>query len=163
MEVANGVHVKDIDWHIVLAAHGDSGEVHYFEFLVEHLVVGDLRELGSSRIFLRVGCVDAIYACTLHHHIGLDLDSAKHGCRVGGEVWVACATSYDNYIAFCHQAQSLVGGVELAYRLHANASQHAHFLSDSLKSRAECQGVDHSGQHTHLVAFDAVETLLCTA
>ena len=47
-------------------------------------------------------------------------------------------------------------------REHVDSSQHASLLSDAGESGTQCQCVDGSGKHTHLVAFHAVEALACT-
>ena len=76
-EVANDVHVEDIDWQIVLLAHCGCREVHNLQALVVDFIVGDVVELGSRRVFFWVGCLNAVSASSLQHHVCLNLDAAK--------------------------------------------------------------------------------------
>ena len=51
----------------------------------------------------------------------------------------------------------------VADRLHAYACQHAYRLTESLQCAGQSQRVDARCQHTHLIAFHAVETALRAA
>ena len=55
----------------------------------------------------------------------------------------------------------LSGRVEVADRFHTDRGQYAYGLVDGFEGRLQCQGVDHRGEHAHLVTLDAVETALC--
>ena len=52
LEITNRIHIKDIDRHIILTAHGDSSQVHHFELHIQHLVIGDMGELGADELAL---------------------------------------------------------------------------------------------------------------
>ena len=76
-EVAVLIHVKDIDGQSVLFRHRGGGEVHDLETAADDFVIGDLGEFRGSRVFLRIGGIDAVYSGSLEHHVGLDLDATQ--------------------------------------------------------------------------------------
>ena len=41
------------------------------------IIVCDVTEFCSCRVFLRVGCVDAVYAGTFQHYVCFDFDAAQ--------------------------------------------------------------------------------------
>ena len=159
LEVTHDVHVEDVDGEVVLLAHGGGGEVHHLESAGVDLVVGDLGELGGGGVLLGVGGVDAVDAGALEHHVGLNFDAAERRAGVGGEVGVTGAAAEDDYLASLHAVDGLPLGVELADGLHADGGEHAGLDADGGEGRAECEAVDNGGEHTHLVALDAVEAL----
>ena len=77
LEVAYYVHVEYVDGEVVLLTHGSGSEVHYFESQIVNLVVGDFVELCGCGVLFWVGCVDAINASALKHHIGLNLNTTE--------------------------------------------------------------------------------------
>ena len=163
LEVADDVHVEDVDGEVVLLAHRCGGEVHDFQSAGVDLVVGDVGELCGGRIFLGVGGVDAVDAGAFEHDVGLNLDAAQRRAGVGGEVGAARAGREDADVAGLHGLDGAPLGVELADGLHADGGQDAGLDADCAEGRAEGEGVDDGGAHAHLVAFDAVEAFLRTA
>ena len=93
------VHVEDIDRHAVFFAHHGGGLVHHFQSAADHFVVGDLGELGGGGVFLGVGGIDAVHACTLEHHVGTDLQCTQRRTGVGGEVGSSGSAGQDDHIA----------------------------------------------------------------
>ena len=63
-EIAIDIHVEDIDGKIVLLTHRGGREVHDLQAAGIDLVVGDVVKLRGCRVFLGVGGIDAIHACT---------------------------------------------------------------------------------------------------
>ena len=88
----------------------------------------------------------------------IEPDAACVGC----EVRASCATSEDSDLALFHHLYSLPLAVLFTDREHVDSSQHASLLSDAGESGTQCQSIDCSGKHTHLVAFYTVEALACT-
>ena len=76
LEVARNVHVEDIDGKVVLHAHGRGGDVHDLQSLGNDLLVGDVVVLGGTGVLLGVSGIDAIYAGTLEHDVGLYLNAS---------------------------------------------------------------------------------------
>ena len=162
MQVSYLIHVKDIDRHLVLLAHYGSGLVHHFQSAADHFVVSNSIELRGGRIFLGVSGVDTVHARTFEHNICFDLQRTQRRARIRSEVRTACATCQNHHLAFVKQTDSLVVRVELADRLHADGCEHPRTLTDCVKRGLQCQRVDHRCQHSHLIAFHTVETLLGT-
>lgn len=163
LEVADDVHVEDVDGEVVLLAHRRGGEVHDFQSAGVDLVVGDVGELRGGRIFLGVGGVDAVDAGAFEHDVGFNLDAAQRRAGVGGEVGAARAGGEDADVAGLHRLDGAPLGVELADGLHSDGGQDAGLDADGAESGAEGEGVDDGGAHAHLVAFDAVESFLYSA
>lgn len=53
--------------------------------------------------------------------------------------------------------------VKLANGFHANGSKDTYTSPGRFERRAQCQAVDDRGEHSHLVAFDAVKSFGCSA
>src|SRR5215216_8202021 len=66
IDVALGVHVEDVDRHVVVHAERERGRVHDLQAALERLAGGDLgQELGGV-ILLRIGRVDALHPVLGH-------------------------------------------------------------------------------------------------
>ena len=77
LQIAHNVHVEYVDGEVVLLAHCCGCEIHHFQSASINLVVCDVAELGCGWVFLWVGCVDAVNACTLEHNVGFNLNAAQ--------------------------------------------------------------------------------------
>ncbi len=163
LEIADHIHVEDIDWQVVVIAHADGGEVHDLKASVEHFLVGYVGELRGCWVFLRVGGVDAVNAGALEHHVGLYLDAAQARPGVGGEVGVAGAGREDADIAVLECLDGFPFVVELADGLHAYGRHDLCLYAYCAESAAEGKGVDDGGAHAHLVALYPVEAFLAAA
>jgi len=93
--------------------------------------------------------------------ITLHLHCAEGGSGVGGEEWVAGASGQDCHLAALKGLDGFPFGVVFADGIHVEGGEHAGLLPCRLQRRTECQRVDYGGEHTHLVAFHAVETFGC--
>ena len=163
LQVAYDVHVEHVDRQVVLLAHCGGCEVHHLQTACVDFVVSDVGELRSCRVLLGIGCVDAVDACALQHHVCLNLDTAERRAGVGGEVGRASAGREDADISCLHSLDSLPLRVELADRLHADSCEHLSLHAQCAERRAERERVDNGSAHAHLVALHAVEAFRCTA
>ena len=77
LEVAYDVHVEDIDGQIIVLTHADGGEVHHLQTSREDFLVGNIRELGGSGVFLRVSCIDTIHTGALQHDVGFNFNATQ--------------------------------------------------------------------------------------
>ena len=157
-QVALHIHVEDVDGQVVLLAHRRGGEVHHFQPPGVDFVVRDGVELHGVRVFLRVGGVDAVHTRAFQHDVGLDLDAAQRGARVGREIGVAGAAAHDDDLAALEAFDGFPFGIEFADRLHADGREHAALHAGGVEGGAEGEAVDDRGAHAHLVALHAVET-----
>ena len=64
LEVTHDIHVEDVYWQVVLHTHCRSCDIHHLKALGYHVSVSDVVKLRGSRVFLRVGGIDTIYART---------------------------------------------------------------------------------------------------
>ena len=162
LEVTYNIHIEHVDRKVVFLTHGGSSQIHDLQALGVNLIIGNVLELGSCRILLWVGGIDAVYTGTLEHHVSLDFDTAERRTGIGSEVWTACTCREDADIACLHRLYRLPLGVEFADRLHADGSKHLVLNAQGSECAAQCQGIDNGSTHTHLVALDTVETLLAS-
>ena len=70
LEVAEDVHIEDVDRKVILHTHGSGSDVHHFESLCYYLLIGDVMILGSGRILLWVCSIYSIDTCALEHYVG---------------------------------------------------------------------------------------------
>ena len=148
---------------MVLHAHRDGGQVHDTQSFGENFLVCYLAEFLCVGVFLRVSGVDTVHARTFEHDVCFQLDGAQCRRRVRGKIGVGGAAGYNHHIAFLKQPQGFGFVVVIADRLHAHGGQHTHFLPDGFQRRLQGERVDNRREHTHLVAFHAVETFLAPA
>lgn len=73
LEITNDIHVEHINRQVVLHAHGRSCDVHNLQALGNDILIGDILELGGSRILLWVSGIDTIHTSALEHNVGLYL------------------------------------------------------------------------------------------
>ena len=98
-QVARGVHVEHDDRHTRLAAQGERGHVHHAQVFADDLAAVDPGILPGRLVALRVGGKDAVDARAFEQHVGVDLQGAQGGRRVGREVRVAGARREDDDLA----------------------------------------------------------------
>ena len=120
-------------------------------------------EFCCRRVFLRVGGVDAVNACAFQHDVRFYFDAAEAGAGIGREERVARSGRHDNHFTCFHTLDGFPFIVEFADRLHADGGQYTCLYACRYQCRAQCKAVDNGCQHTHLVAFDAVETFVGAA
>jgi len=63
LQISHGVHIEYYNRQIVFFAHARGCEVHYFQAALQHFIIGDVIEFCSSRVFLRIGRINAIHPC----------------------------------------------------------------------------------------------------
>jgi len=158
-QVAEHIHIEDIDGEMILAAHGGRRDVHHFQSTLQHFVVSDFVEFRSRGIFLRIGRVNPVDAGAFEHDIGFDLDAAQRRTGVGGEIGVARSGTHDDHLPAFERFDGLPFGVKFADRFHADGREHAVGHPLCAERRGECKAVDDGGAHAHLVAFHAIESL----
>ena len=77
LQVAVGVHIEYDDREVVLFTHRGSGQVHYLQAPGIDLIIRNIGELGSRKIFLRISGVNTVHTGTFQHDIRLDLDASQ--------------------------------------------------------------------------------------
>ena len=60
LQVAVGIHIEYDDREVVLFTHRGSGQVHYLQAPGIDLIIRNIGELGSRRIFLRISGVNTV-------------------------------------------------------------------------------------------------------
>ena len=73
-KVALLIHVEDDDRHVALAAERESCLVHHLEAVLDRLVECEFVLLHSSRVLLRIGCIDSVDSRSLEKSIRTDLE-----------------------------------------------------------------------------------------
>ncbi len=100
LKISGGVHVKDKDGDVVLAAHGKGSEVHDLKSLIISLFKGNVSIFHGRRVFFRVGRIHAINPCTFQDHFRIDLHTTQGGSGIRREKGVPGSEGEDQAIAF---------------------------------------------------------------
>ena len=90
-EIANGVHVENVDRQVVVLCHGYGAEVHHSQSSTKHFVIAYLVELSCRGVFLRIGCIYAVNTRTFQHYVGFDFYASEGAACIGSEIGIACA------------------------------------------------------------------------
>jgi hypothetical protein len=157
-KVARGFHIEDEDGHVAVAAEGEGGAVHHFEVLRKGFVEGELVVFDGRGVLLGIGGVDPVDAGALEEGVGADLEGAERGAAVGGEERVAGAAGDDDDGALFEFGDGVVTHIVMGEGLHRNGGEYLGGNTFGFDEAGEGQGVDHRGEHSHLVAVHAVET-----
>ena len=162
-QVADDVHIEDVNRQVVVLTHADGREVHHLEVAGEHLGIGDVGELRGGRVFFGVGGVNTIHSRALEHHVGLDFNAAQRRARVSSKIGRARACGENAHFSGFHRVDGAPFRVEFAHRLHADGREHLVGHAGGIERRGERERVDDGGHHAHLVALHAVEPFFRTA
>ena len=126
---------------------------------LQHVDVGEFVELDGIRVRLGVGVVDAVDLGRLHDALGVDLERAQRGGRVGGEVRVARAGGEDDDAALLHVADRAPPDVGLGDCLHLDGAHDAREDAVALERVLQRERVHDGGEHAHVVGLGAVHAL----
>ena len=161
-EVARGLHIEDEDGHIAVAAEGESGTIHYLEVLGKGLVEGEIVVFDGRGVLFGIGGIDAVDAGAFEEGVSPDFKGAQRGAAVGGEERIAGAAGDDDDGTLFEFGHGVIAHIVMGERLHRNGGEYLGGNAFSLDETGQGQGVDHGGEHSHLVAVHAVEAFLCT-
>src|SRR5690606_40926384 len=114
-QVARHRQVVDPQRDAVVAAQGKGGGVHHLQVAGDDLVVVQFLEAHRVGVLLRVLVVHAVDLGGLQQQVGVDLDRAQGGGRVGGEERVAGAGGEDRDAALLQVAHGAAADVVLAH------------------------------------------------
>jgi len=114
-------------------------------------IVGDAVVLDGIGKFGGVFIVDAVHLGGLDDGIALQFHAAQSSCGVGGKVGVARTGGANDHSAFFHVAQGAAANKGLAHFLHGNGRKHARGVAQLFQHVLHCKGVEHGGQHAHVV------------
>src|SRR5712692_4620816 len=158
LDVAGLEKVEDHDRHVVVHAQRQGGVVHDLDAPVQHLKIVEVLELDCLGVELRVGRVDAIDLGCFQDDVRLDLDGAKGGRRVGGEVWVAGAGGEDHDSSLLQVPDGAAPDVWLGDLGHLDRRHGARRDASPLQGILQGERVDDGGEHAHVVTGGAVES-----
>ena len=74
-QVAMAIHIEDHDGQIIFLTQRGGGKIHHPESPLIYFIEGDGAELGSCGVFLRISGINTVYAGSLEHGIGFDLNT----------------------------------------------------------------------------------------
>src|SRR5690606_8234539 len=94
------------------------------------------------------------------HDLGLHLQGAQHRSGVGREERVAGAAGEDHQATLLEVPHHPPANVGLGERLHPDGGEHPRLDAVGLEHVLHRQGVDHGGEHSHVIRRDAIKTLL---
>ncbi len=92
-------------------------------------------------------------------HVGLDLHGPQAGSRIGREERVADACSEDHDAALFKVPHRPPANIRLSYLVHEHRCHHPALHIALLQRILQGDGVDHRGQHAHVVGGDPVHFL----
>jgi hypothetical protein len=119
--------------------------------------MGDLGKELRVGILLRIRGEDALDAVLGHQdRLGVDLQRAQRGGRVGGEERIAGAGREDHHPALLQVADGPPADVGLGHRPHLDRRQHARLAPGLLERVLQGEGVDDGCQHAHVVRGGAL-------
>src|ERR1051325_898985 len=150
-DVARRPHVEDDDGEVVVHAQADCRGVHHLQTLLKDFAVGDALEARRRGVFDRVGRVDAVDLRRLQNHVGLYLQGAKGGGRVGREVRVAGARGEDYDAPLLYVAYGAAAYEGLGDLRDVDGRQDARVAADLLKRVLQDDGVHDGGGHAYVV------------
>ena len=117
-------------------------------------------ELGCRRVFLRVGCINAVHTSPFQHHVCLDFDSSQWRSCIGSKERISRSCRHDDDFTVFHVFDRFPLTIKFADRFHADCCKHTGFHPGSYQGRTQCQTIDNSCEHPHLVAFHTVESFI---
>src|SRR3990170_2120396 len=157
LDAARHTEVEDDDGEGVLHAEREGGGVHHLEASVEGVQVAEAQELPRRRVLRRISLVDAVNVLLGHEqYIGVDLDGAKGGGRICGDVGVAGAGGEDDQAALLQVANGAAADVRLRDGGDGDRALCADPEPVPLQRVLQGEGVDDSGQHAGVVGGGAV-------
>jgi hypothetical protein len=152
LQVAGGEDVEHGDRQVAAHAQADGGRVHHLEALLQD-VHGRQRGVAPGLgVAAGVGVVHAVDPVLGHqHHVGVDLQRAQRGGRVGGEERVAGAAAEDDDAALLEVAQGATADVRFGDRLHRDRRLHAGVDPLLLEGVLQGHRVHHRAEHADVV------------
>jgi len=119
-------------------------------------VVGQLVVAFGVGVLAGILVVHPVHLGGLQQQVRADLDRAQRGARVGGEEGIARAGGEDGDAALLQVADGAAADVVLAHVVDLDGAHHPALGAQLLQRVLHGQGIDHGGQHAHLVAGHAV-------
>ena len=156
LDVARRLEVEDENRQLVVHAERDRRGVHHLQALLQDLQVRDLLVAGRLRVLHRIGGVDAVDLGGLEDDLRLHFHGAQRRGGVGGEVGIAGARREHHDAALFEVAHGAAANERLGHRAHLDGGEHARRHAGVLERVLQRQGVDHRGEHAHVVAGRAV-------
>src|ERR1019366_2237286 len=155
-DVAGLSHAEHHHRHVVVAAQRNGGGVHYPQVQPQDVRVGYLLELHRIGVQLGVGGVDAVHGGRLQQDVRVDLHGAQRGGGVGGEERVARARGEDDDPALFQVADGAAADVGLGDLVDGDGRLHAAVDVQFLDRVLQRDGINHGGEHAHVVGGHAV-------
>src|SRR5580765_3292578 len=145
------VEIEDDHRQVIVFAQADCCSVHNLQATLDDFHVGDL--LGHGRVLHQegIGIVDAIDFGGLQDYFCFDLHCPERGGGVGREVGIAGSGSKDHNPLFLEMANRAASNERLRDLVHLDGCHHASVDGSFFKRVLQSQGVDHGGEHTHMV------------
>src|SRR5207302_3401859 len=136
----------------VVHAQGNGGRVHHLQPFIDHLEVGNLLVPRGGFVEQGVGRVNAVDSCALENHVGLHLHGAQRRRGIGGEVRIPGAGGKNYHAPFFQVPLGAPADKRLGDRPHFDGGHHARNDAVLFGGILHGEGVDHGGQHPHVVA-----------
>ena len=113
--------------------------------IAQAVVLDGIGELGGVLV------VDAVHLGGLDDGIALQFHAAQGGGGVGGEIGVAGTGGADDHTALFQMAHGAATDEGLAHFLHVDGGQNAGGVAEFFQHVLHGQGIEHRGQHAHIV------------
>src|SRR5262244_4112231 len=157
-DIAPSGEIEHHDGELVVHAERDGGGVHDRQAPVERLDVTHPGKLHRGGILGGISGVDAVHLGSLEEDLGSDLHRAEGPRGVRGEEGIARSGGEDDHASFLQMAHGTAADVWLGHRAHLDGGQHAGGYPRLLDGVLEGEGVDHGGEHAHVVAGGAIHS-----
>jgi len=159
-QISLAEHVEHDDRDPVVHAERKCGGIHHFQPTTERIAVGDRFESVGTRVGAGIAVVDAVHFGGFEESVGADLARAESGGGVGGEKRMSGAGGEDDHAAFFKMAEGPSPDEGLRHVFHFDRGHHAGLDAGLFERVLESEGVDHRGEHTHVVGRVAVHSAL---
>src|SRR6266487_5790695 len=154
--------VEDDNRHFIVHAQRKRGRVHHAELFHQRLAVGDLLVTFRLRVFLRIAVVDAVHLRRLQNHLRADFIRAQRRRGVRGEIRIARAAAEDDHPPFFQVPDGAAANERLGDLGHRDGALDAGGYAVLFQRVLQGEGVDNSGQHSHVIAGGPFDALLAS-
>jgi len=155
-DVARFVHREDEHRHVVCLAQRKRLRVHHAETLLKCLRVTERLVAAGVGMLERVAVINAVHLCRLENRVRLNLVCAQRGGVIGGAIRIAGAGDKNNRAPLFKVAHGTPLNERLGNLVHRNGCLDARRDAVFFETVHDCQPVDDSGEHAHVVTGGAV-------
>src|ERR1039457_3935345 len=157
--IAARVQIENNNRKLVVPAHGNGSGVHDGQRLGQDFQVRNFTVHHGAGELQGVLIVHSIHAGGFGDHLRADFQGAQGGGGVGREVRIRGAAGEDADAALFQMAQGASADVRLGHLVHLDGAHDPGMHADLFQGVLQRQGIDHGGEHAHVVGGHAIHVL----